>query len=158
MGAFLSLFSTVVYDNFKDNDKAEASATLLYHDMEQAVSSMEMVEDYNKEHGMNSVWNYDHINLYGKHGDLLIDLKDEIEDLKNLLIFYDNLNMLKNTRKDYYALKSEDTHSFKTKQKYFYIEYSNKLNILLEGYEENKNGVKDSLEKIKDISSFKDKK
>ncbi|MDM5281918.1 hypothetical protein [Peribacillus frigoritolerans] len=121
---------------------------------------MEMVEDYNKEHGTNSVWNYAHINLYGKHGDLLIDLKDEIDnkDLKNLLIFYDNLNMLENTRKDYYALKSEDTQSFKTKQKYFYIEYSNKLNILLEGYEENKNGLKDSLEKIKDISSFKDKK
>jgi hypothetical protein len=99
LGAFPSLFLTVVYGNFKDNDKAEASATLLYHDMEQAVSSMEMIEDYNKEHGMNSVWSYAHINLYGKHGDLLIDLKDEIDnkDLKNLLIFYDNLNMLKNT-------------------------------------------------------------
>lgn len=169
IGAILALFAaffgaigTIAYDNLKDNDKAKASATILYNDMEQAMGGMTLIQENNEKNGTQSVWNNPHIYLYGKHGELLLDLEDKIsdQDIRNILFFYDMLNLVENARKDYYALKGEDsqeeedTQVYEAKQIFYYSAYYTKMTNLITYYNENKDGLKDSIEKIKKISSF----
>mgnify|MGYP005750692543 CR=1 FL=1 len=160
LGAILTLGTTVGYDIYKDKNMAEVSATLLYHDLNRAIDSIQGTVDLNNTYGTNQVLKNTHVNLYGEQGELLMDLKDKLtsKDLKNILIFYDNLNLLETSRKEYWAAVPENTKEYMSREKHLNTVYVENLNNIFFIYEQNEKGLKQSIEKVKEISSFKNEK